>query len=223
MSRASRDASRVDRKVLARACKTLCRRDPELASVVRRFGEAPLWSRPPGFATLTLIILEQQVSLASGRAAFERLERAAGAVTPERVSRLSEAALRKAGLTRQKAAYCRGLAVQVEERRFRFAAVARAPDEAARALLCEVKGIGPWTADVYLLFALRRPDIWPPSDLALLKAMRELKGLRADPTNQQALEIAEAWRPWRSVGARLLWHFYLSTRGRDSRGLARAR
>lgn len=215
--RAPRQSPRVDPGVLARATKTLCRRDPDMASIVRRFGEPPLWSRPPGFATLTLIILEQQVSLTSGRAAFERLEHAAGQITPKRVAGLSEAAMRKAGLTRQKAAYCRGLAQQVEDRRLRFAEVAGATDDAARGLLCEVKGIGPWTADVYLLFALRRPDIWPPGDLALQKALRELKGLRANPANDRALEIAEAWRPWRSVAARLLWHFYLSTRGRDSR------
>ena len=144
-------------------------------------------------------------------------------MTPDRVARLSEAAMRRAGLTRQKAAYCRGLARGVQDKSFRLERVSRAGDDEARALLCEVNGIGPWTADVYLLFALRRPVVWPPGDLALIRSMRELKGLRADPTRDRALATAEAWRPWRSVAARLLWHFYLSTRGRDSRGISRAR
>ncbi len=224
MSRAGGSASqRVDRRVLRRATDALCRGDPGLRAVVERFGRPPLWARRPGFATLVGMILEQQVSLASGRAALERLERAAGEMTAERVARLSEGAMRRAGLTRQKAAYCRELARRVDDGSFRFRRVARAEDDGARAMLCEVKGVGPWTADVYLLFALRRPDIWPPGDLALHKAVRDLKGLRADPSPEHALSIAEAWRPWRSVAARLLWHFYLSMRGLDSRGASRAR
>ncbi len=220
---AAKTPIRVDRRVLQRATSALCRSDPDLASIEKRFGKTPLWSRPPGFSSLTLMILEQQVSLASGRAAFERLAGAAGEMTPPRVAALSESAMRRAGLTRQKAAYCHNLASRVLDGSFRLRRVARADDDAARALLCELKGVGPWTADVYLLFALRRPDIWPIGDLALDKAIAELKGLPAKADAQEGLALAEGWRPWRSVAARLLWHFYLSTRGRDSKGTARAR
>ena len=206
------EGQRIDRSVLLRATEALCRRDRDLAAVVARHGPPPLWARRPGFATLALIILEQQVSLASGRAAYRRLERAAGGVTADRVARVTERELRDAGLTRQKARYCRGLAERICDGSLSLRRVARADDEAARALLCEVVGIGRWTADVYLLFALRRPDLWPPGDLALEVALQRLKGLPAKPRPERALAIAAAWRPWRSVAARLLWHFYLSTR-----------
>ncbi len=214
---------RVDRRILRAGCRELARRDAHLARALHEFGEPPLWARPAGFATLVQIILEQQISLESGRAAFERLETAAGAVTPEAVADLDLASLRRAGLTRQKAAYCRGLAESVRDGGLRLRRVARADDEDARAQLCAVKGIGPWTADVYLLFALRRPDIWPPGDLALLRALREVKGLRRDPTRERAERIARAWRPWRSVAARVLWHAYLSSRGRSVPTASRAR
>lgn len=214
---------RVDRRVLRAACRELASRDEHLGRALREFGEPPLWGRPPGFATLVQIILEQQISLESGRAAFERLETAAGAVTPEAVAALDLTRLRRAGLTRQKAAYCRGLAEAVRDGGLRLRRVARADDEGARAQLCAVKGIGPWTADVYLLFALRRPDIWPPGDLALLHALREVKGLRRHPTGERAARIARTWRPWRSVAARVLWHAYLSSRGRSVPTASKAR
>ena len=195
---------------LAHGARKIARADRDLAGVLARHGMPPRWGRDPGFATLVQIILEQQVSLASGRAAFIRVLAVAGTMTPERVANLSEAQLRRAGLTRQKAAYVRGLARSIVRGEFDLAAVARMDDDAAHAELIKLKGIGPWSADIYLLMALGRRDIWPRHDLALASAMREVKRLRSLPTPERQLEIAEAWRPWRAVAARLMWHHYLS-------------
>jgi DNA-3-methyladenine glycosylase II len=118
--------------------------------------------------------------------------------------------MRTAGLTRQKARYLAGLASDVTTGRLDLAAVAAASDDEARASLTGVTGIGRWTADIYLLMALGRPDIWPDGDLALAAAMRRAKGLAALPTREEQRAIAEAWKPWRAVATRILWHAYLS-------------
>lgn len=198
---------------LAHGARAVARVDRDLAAVLQRHGTPPRWGRDPGFATLVQIILEQQVSLASGRAAFGRVLAIAGKVTPARVARLSERQLRAAGLTRQKAAYVRGLARSIVRGAFDINAVALMDDDAAHAELIKLKGIGPWSADIYLLMALGRRDIWPSHDLALASAMRDVKRLRSLPTPERQLEIAEAWRPWRAVAARLMWHVYLNKRG----------
>ena len=205
---------------LAHGARAVARVDRDLAGILQRHGTPPRWGREPGFATLVQIILEQQVSLASGRAAFGRVLAVAGTMTSARVARLSERRLRGAGLTRQKAAYVRGLARSIVSGDFDLDAVARMDDEAAHAALITLKGIGPWSADIYLLMALGRRDIWPRHDLALASAMRDVKRLRSLPTPERQLEIAEAWRPWRAVAARLMWHHYLS---RASAARARSR
>jgi DNA-3-methyladenine glycosylase II len=202
---------------LAAGARVLGRIDPQLAAILSRHGTPPLWGREPGFATLVQIILEQQVSLASGRAAYARVLRVAGRMTPGRIARLSERQLRGAGLTRQKAHYVRGLALNVVRRELDLTAIGSLDDEAAHAELVKLKGIGPWSADIYLLMALGRRDVWPRHDLALAGAMREVKRLRSVPSAERQLAISEAWRPWRAVAARILWHHYLST-PRRSRG-----
>lgn len=202
---------RLDRASLALATDDLVARDLRLARVVARHGAPPLWGRPSGFATLVRIILEQQVSLASGRAAFGRLARVAGAVTPEHVARLGPGDLRAAGLTRQKAGYVTALARAVVAGEFDPARIARLDDDAARKTLVELRGIGPWSADIYLLMALRRADVWPSGDLALQIAAREVLRLRSVPTPARLDAIAERWRPYRAVAARILWHHYLRT------------
>lgn len=199
---------------LLRGVRTLGDRDGHLAEVVERFGPPPLWARRPGFATLVRIILEQQVSLASGRAAYSRLQAAAGRVTPGRVARVSETRLRRAGLTRQKAAYCRTLAASIVDGTLTLDRLTRLGDDEARSRLLEVSGIGPWTADIYLLMALRRPDVWPVGDLALAKAAQRVKHLRSCPTQERLSRLARAWTPWRAVAARILWHAYLSSKKR---------
>ena len=196
---------------LAEGVAELARRDPHLAAVVARHGAPPLWDRPPGFETLVQIILEQQISLSAGRAAYGRLERLAGAVTPERVAGLAESDLRGAGLTRQKSAYIRGLALAIVAGEFDPSGLTEMDDDSARAALIKLKGIGAWTADIYLLMALGRADIWPSGDLALVAAIREVKRMRSVPSSDRIGRITRTWSPWRAVAARVLWHHYLST------------
>jgi DNA-3-methyladenine glycosylase II len=200
----------LDVRQLHAAARCLADRDPDLGAILARFGPPPLWDRTPGFATLVAIVLEQQVSLRSGAAALERLRVAAGALEPSPIAALSEAGARAAGLTRQKARYVVALAEAAIDGRFDPSAVAAASDDDAREQLVALLGIGRWTADIYLLMALGRPDIWPDGDLALAGAMRRAKGLATLPDAAAQRQIAEAWRPWRAVGARLLWHGYLA-------------
>ena len=195
---------------LADGAKELARRDQDLASILERFGPPPLWARKPGFPTLVKIILEQQVSLSSAASVFARLNKSVVPFHPSSMIELGEAHLKLQGLTRQKTAYCLHLAQSLHDRDLRLSQLSRMSDTHARAALMEVKGIGSWSADVYLLMALRRPDIWPASDLALAIAVTKLKRLPHRPDPNQLAETAEAWRPLRSVAARMLWQYYLA-------------
>ena len=194
------------------AVAELSARDPALGDVVETWGVPPRWKRPQGFPTLVLLILEQQVSLASANATFARLEDCAGAVEPDAILALGEERMKEAGLSRQKARYVHGLAEAVAGGTLDFRKLGRADDEAVRSALIPIKGIGDWTVDIYLLSALQRPDVWPARDLALQEAARAVRGLDARPDEAAMKEIGEAWRPWRSVAARILWHRYLNTR-----------
>lgn len=202
--------SRIDRKNLSQACTLLARADDDLAKVLGLYGTPPLWSRPGGFPTLLRIILEQQVSLASARACFDKLTLLVADVTPAAVLELSDVDLRMVGFSRQKTEYARQLARAVIEDTLPLAALGRMSDEEARRMLLKVKGIGAWTSDIYLLMALRRPDIMPRGDIALHAAYQKLSGSGVRPQSDEFLAIAEKWKPLRSVAARLLWHFYLS-------------
>jgi DNA-3-methyladenine glycosylase II len=184
----------------------LAEREPAFAAILERLGAPPLWARAPGFATLVHIILEQQVSLASARAAFERLKRALPEMNPAAFLTLDDAQLLAIGFSRQKARYCRELARAVQEGRIDLDGLAELDDDAARAALVALKGIGPWTAEIYLLMALLRADAWPRGDLALVSAARDVFDLSWDDLTKRA----EAWRPQRAVAARILWHYYLS-------------
>ncbi len=197
-------------RALAAGVRALARRDPDLAAIVESHGRPPLWSRPPGFATLVWIILEQQVSIASARAAFERLTAALGEVAPAAFLGLDEADLKRVGFSRQKARYCRSLAAALGEGRLDLDEIAGMPDGVARSALVSLDGVGPWTADIYLLMALGRRDVWPAGDLALAEAARRIKRLDERPGPDELARLAEPWRPWRAVAARLLWHFYLA-------------
>ena len=200
----------LDEAALADAVQALAAIDPDLAGIAERHGPPPLWARDPGFETLVRIILEQQISLASAEAAFRRLVLATGTVEPAAIVAVGEEGLRSAGQTRQKSRYLVGLARDVLDGRLDLDAVAAADDDDARTMLTSVVGIGRWSADIYLLMALRRPDIWPTGDLALAGAMRRAKRMPALPTGPEQSVVAEAWRPWRAVAARLLWHAYLA-------------
>jgi len=195
---------------LADAASRLARHDPDLGRLLADDGPPPMWGRQAGFATLVRIILEQQVSLASARAVYARLRAGAGRVTPERMLALGDRRVRACGLTRQKSAYVLHLAEAVQSGGLDLRALAAADDDEARAALVRLKGIGRWTADIYLLMALRRPDVWPVGDIALATTVRAVKRLRRPPTHERLARIAEAWRPHRSVAARMLWHHYLS-------------
>ena len=195
---------------LHHAVAELAQRDADLAQIVERHGPPPLWAREPGFATLVLLILEQQVSLASALAAFNRLEASIGAETPAGVLALSEEELRRVGFSRQKSGYARALATAIQSGVFDPGHLADLDDDGVRAALTSLKGIGPWTAEIYLLMVLRRPDAWPVGDLALAAAAQQVKRLTQRPTPADLLALAETWRPWRAVAARMLWHHYLS-------------
>ncbi len=201
----------LDEALVAEGTRWLGDRDQDLAGIVTNFGLPPFWQRDPGFPTLVLLVLEQQVSLASAKVAYERLLAATGSpLRPEPFLKLDGWRLKRVGFSRQKAGYCRLLAQSILERRLDLEAIAKLDDESARAELTRIKGIGPWTADVYLLMALCRPDVWPVGDLALQKSVQRVKRLRKHPTPARLEKIGEAWRPWRAVAARLLWHDYLS-------------
>ena len=188
--------------------------DVSLAAVLQRFGEPNFWHRQPGFATLVLFILEQQVSLASGAAAFNRLRARVGQVTPTAVLVPTDSELREDGFSRQKTRYMRELARAVLDGRIELVRMESEPDDEVRRQLLGLIGIGPWTADVYLLSCLRRPDVWPVLDRALQVATGEVLALEAAPDPKRLLELGEQWRPHRSTAARLMWHAYLSKRGR---------
>jgi DNA-3-methyladenine glycosylase II len=169
-----------------------------------------MWGRKPGFPTLVRIILEQQVSLASARSMFSRLTANVIPFAAARFVELGEPHFRSLGVTRQKAGYCVHVARAIAEGQLDLAAVGRMSDSQVKAALTQVLGIGPWTAEIYLLMALRRADVWPSGDLALLTSLGRLKRLRERPAPVQAAQIAENWRPFRSVAARMLWQHYLA-------------
>ena len=197
----------------AQAIAELAQRDPDLARVLEEYGSPPLWVREPGFPTLVYIILEQQVSLASARALYQRLQEVVRPFTPARFLKLTEIEMRKLGFSRQKAHYTRLLAEAIQRREFNLKAL---HEDHAREKLIALKGIGRWTADIYLLSALRHPDIWPVGDLALATAVQEVKRLRQRPSPEKLEKMSAPWRPWRAVAARLFWHAYLRKRGQSS-------
>lgn len=195
---------------LCTAAYELAERDPDLGASLARLGPPPLWDREPGFPTLVRIILEQQVSLASAKAAFEKLNLAVSPLEPAAFLRLEDAELKIIGFSGQKGRYCRELSRVLLARSLDLDALRNMSDERVRRELTANTGIGPWTADIYLLMALGRPDVWPRGDLALLQAARDLKGLEGPPNADEFEVLGEAWRPWRSVAARLLWNHYLN-------------
>jgi len=197
---------------LPAAVAELAARDRALASIAARYGVPPLWDRTPGFPSLVHLILEQQVSLASAQAAFDRLNAATGELTPGALLALDDGQLLAIGFSRQKARYARALATAVADGELDVAALARAEDDEVDRRLTALPGIGPWTATIYRLMVLCRPDAWPIHDIALAQALMEVRGLPARPSPQELDAAADAWRPLRAVAARLLWHHYLSVR-----------
>ena len=206
----------LNEDVFSQGVRLLTERDEHLANVVQAYGQPPPWVREPGFPTLVYIILEQQVSLASAKAAFDRLQDAVKPLTPKGFLKLNDAELLRIGFSRQKTLYTRLLAESLARRHFDLRYLHDLPDDSAHKMLMAFKGIGRWTADIYLLSALRRPDIWPAGDLALATAVQEVKRLRKRPSPEKLEALSKPWRPWRAVAARLFWHAYLCKRGLKS-------
>src|SRR5215213_763744 len=202
----------LTQKSLALAARDLATRDKMLAGILATYGDPPLWRRATGFPTLVHIILEQQVSLKSAKSMLMRLEAAIQPFTPLRFLELGDTYLRSLGVTRQKSAYLLDLSSSIASGELSFTKLSRMSDDEARLVLTRVKGIGLWSADVYLLMAMRRADIWPAGDLALAVAMQELHGLEQRPSPDELERLAEKWRPHRAVAARMLWQYYLGRR-----------
>lgn len=204
----------MDDRLFARTFAELTRDDGDLAALVDEHGIPPLWLRPPGFPSLVLFILEQQVSLASAAAAYRKVLDRLGAMAPEALLATTPEELRVDGVSRQKDRYLRALASAVLAGELDLPGLEALGDDDVRRALTALPGIGRWTADVYLLACLGRPDLWPVGDRALQVAAAEALRLDVVP-DQGALELlGERWRPHRSTAARLLWHGYLVRRGR---------
>ena len=203
---------RLSRLTLLRGVRELADRDKDLAWIASTFGPPPLWEREQGFPSLVRIILELQVSLASAKAAYDRLEVAVEPLEPSGFLALTHRELRQIGFSRQKTRYGRALANAILDGSLDLPGLGKLEDKEAREQLMRVSGIGPGTADLYLLLALGRPDVWPDGDLALEVAIQQEKRLSRRPTPDEARHMSDGWRPWRAVAARLLWHCYLRER-----------
>lgn len=195
---------------VAEGAAWLAASDPAFAHAIGEVGPLPLRRETDGFAALLRAIVGQQVSVASARAIWARLE-GAGLTVSDRMASATDDDLRAAGLSRQKARYGRALA----QADIDFNALRVMPDAEVVKTLVAVPGIGVWTAEIYAMFALGRADVFAPGDLALQESARMLFGLDARPTDRQLRSMAEAWSPWRSVAARVLWAYYRVAKERE--------
>ena len=209
-SQFSNSITRLTPQSLAAAAELLAKRDRALDSIYKQHGVPPMWGRRPGFTTLLRIVLEQQVSLVSARSMFKRFKSNIDPFTPEAFVDSGEGYLRSLGVTRQKAHYCVQVAHAFTNDHLKD--IGEMNDEEAHNALLRIKGVGPWTANIYLLMALKRPDIWPDGDIALATAAGKVLKLQARPSFPELARLAERWRPYRSVAARMLWQYYLADR-----------
>lgn len=199
----------LNEKLLTLHCEKLAKTDGDLGFVYEKYGTPPLWDRPESFSTLINIILEQQVSLASALSAFNKLKARVKEITPENILKLNDAEFRACYFSRQKTGYARNLANAITSKKLVLSNLQSLPDEDVKTELIKIKGIGRWTADIYLIMVLLRPDIMPKGDIALHAAYKNLKNLEKRPGSEEFLELTQSWKPFRSTAARLLWHFYL--------------
>ena len=196
------------KRALSRSLTALAKQDADVAEWMAKIGKPAPRIRPTGFEGFLRAIVSQQVSIAAASGIWRRLEEGLGEIAPARLLECDAEALRGFGLSRQKALYARGLAEAVVSGELDFEELHAAEDEAAIATITKLKGLGRWSAEIYLLFAMQRPDIWPANDLAVQEAMRVLKNLRTRPDEKRLRKLGEAWRPHRSAGALFLWHVY---------------
>ncbi len=191
-------------------CDQLAAQDADLAAILRDHGYPPLWTRPNSFETLVHIILEQQVSLASALSALNKLKEFVTELTPASILPLTDDEMRACYISRQKAGYIRYLAQQLHSGQLQLPQLEGLTNHEVRAQLITLKGIGHWTIDVYLIFVLRRADIFPIGDLAAVNALKKVKKLPPGTTKDEMSEIAAQWQPYRTIATMLLWHDYLS-------------
>ncbi|TWR30546.1 DNA-3-methyladenine glycosylase 2 family protein [Mucilaginibacter pallidiroseus] len=191
-------------------CDELANMDSDLASVIKTYDYPPMWSRPNSFESLVHIILEQQVSLASALSALNKLRERIEDITPAKVLLLTDAEFKACYFSRQKTAYTRYLAEAIISKQLNLDDFKEMEDEDIRKQLCALKGIGNWTVDVYLMFALQHADIFPIGDLAVVNAVKRLKDLPKETTRDELVELSRQWQPYRTVATMILWHFYLS-------------
>jgi DNA-3-methyladenine glycosylase II len=193
-------------------CNKLAKKDKDLKAVIKEHGYPPLWGRAPSFATLIHIILEQQVSLASAKAAFLKLEAKIGHITPEKVLQLTDEEMKACYFSRQKIVYARHLASAIVNEEFSIEKIIVKDDEPLRTEMKKLKGIGDWTVDVFMMMALHRCDCFPTGDIALIKSIKEVKGLDIHTSKEEILAIADNWKPYRTIAAFILWHAYIKKR-----------
>jgi len=191
-------------------CDQLASQDADLAAIITAYGYPPMWSRPNTFETLVHIILEQQVSLASALSALNKLKERVQELTPSRLLLLTDEEMRACYCSRQKTSYIKYLAEALLSGQLSLTELEHLPNDAIRAKLITLKGIGNWTIDVYLMFVLQRADIFPSGDLAAVNALKQVKGLSSDISKEKIIILATQWRPYRTVATMLLWHYYLS-------------
>lgn len=202
-----------DRQNFHSICNKLARKDRHLSAIIRQYGYPPIWTRKGNFQTLIHIILEQQVSLASARAALNKLKEKIGIITPKKLLTLSDQELKACYFSRQKTVYARCLANAIVSKQIILKSFSDLDEAEIRRQLKTIKGIGDWTVDVYLLFALQRTDIFPLGDLAMVNALREVKQLSKETKQEELLKLAERWKPHRSIATMLFWHYYIQKRG----------
>ncbi len=195
-------------------CDELCKKDADLKKIIDTYGYPPIWKRAASFETLIHIILEQQVSLASALAALNKLKEKLGAITPQNLLALSNTALKDCYFSRQKIIYVQHLANFFLDGKLNLDALAKMDDDNIRSKLTKIKGIGNWSADVYLMMVLQRANLFPLGDIALIKSVRETKRLSKDIPKQSIAEIAAQWKPNQTIAAFILWHGYLRRRNR---------
>lgn len=198
------------------ALRRLYARDPRLAAIERAAGPLHWRIRAPGFSALLSAIIGQQISNSAANAIRARMEAAMPCGTPAGLLRLTEAKLREVGLSGQKIAYARGLAAACQDGSLPLDAIGAMPDEEAIAAISALKGFGRWSAEVYLLFAHARRDVFPAADLALAAAATDLLGLSERPKEKALRALAEPWAPYRGLAARLLWHHWRHVSGRPA-------
>jgi DNA-3-methyladenine glycosylase II len=186
--------------------------EPKFNFVIDQFGYPPFWHREPDFATLILTILEQQVSLASAKSAYNKLVEKINIVTPENLLNLSDEELRACYFSRQKATYTRILANEISSGKLNLEKLKMLPKEEIRSTLIKIKGIGHWTIDMYLLMSLHFSDIFPPGDLATIKAVYELELVPATSSKEEIINFMKKFSPYQSVATYILWHSYIEKR-----------